>query len=153
MLEGHYIAEKRSAGGPGVSAGLPETSAPPSTKWCCTRQVAHMIEFEVYIDPVSLCLLPALRWPDNIHPDRLRQLFAVGWRPQSLTPSLDAIAWCRCSRTPSARPLVINGDSTVRLASLTAAAIWGIGCDGQITLPRSGMAKMSSFAAAITTSI
>ncbi|UMX70302.1 hypothetical protein MJ585_21445 [Klebsiella pneumoniae] len=83
-----------------------------------------MIEFEVYIDEV----FAFSQRSDGLilHSDRLHRLLAVGWRPiltrRRWTPS----PWCRCSRTPfPARPLVINGDSSIRLhASLTAAAIW-----------------------------
>ncbi len=54
--------------------------------------------------------------------------------------------------TLSARPLVINGDSTIRLRFSHRCSDLEISCDSQIALPIQ-MAKMSSSAAAITTSI
>lgn len=82
VLEGHYIAEKRflleaqvcqQDCQKRISTAINEVVLHPG-------KVAHMIEFEVYIDEV-FAVLSAIRWPDYLHSDRLHRLFAVGRRP------------------------------------------------------------------------
>ena len=96
-------------------------------------KVAHMIEFEVYIDEVFAFSQRSGR-PDYLHPDRLHGLFAVGRRPDP-HPSLDAITPVPMfPHTLSARPLVINGDSTIRLRFSHRCSDLEISCDSQIAL-------------------
>ncbi|MCS5932753.1 hypothetical protein LNQ03_25265 [Klebsiella pneumoniae subsp. pneumoniae] len=115
-------------------------------------KVAHMIEFEVYIDEVFAFSQRSDR-PDYLHSDRLHRLLAVGRRPIR-TPSLDAITLVPMfPHTLSARPL---GDQRRRhhppalLSPLRRS--WRSAATARLPC-RSRMAKMSSFAAVIITSI
>src|SRR5476651_893317 len=80
-------------------------------------KVAHMIEFEVYID----------------------EKFAFSQRSDGLiisTPTLDAIALVPMfPHTLSARPLVINSSSTICLKFSHISSDLEISCDSQIALP------------------
>ena len=59
-----------------------------------------------------------------------------GMRVAILTPSLDAITLVPMfPHTLSARPLVINGDSTIRLRFSHRCSDLEISCDSQIALP------------------
>jgi hypothetical protein len=96
VLEGHYISktllleaqvcqqdcQKR------ISTAINEVVLHPG-------KVAHMIEFEVYIDEVLPS--PAFGRPDYLHADGLHRLFILRRRP-ILTPRWMPSPWCQCSR-------------------------------------------------------
>lgn len=110
-----------------------------------------MIEFEVYIDEV----FAFSQRSDGliISTPTGSTAYSLSAGGPILTPSLDAITTVPMfPHTLSARPLVINGDSTIRLRFFTAAAIWRSAATARLPC-RSVMAKMSSFAAVIITSI
>jgi NAD+ kinase len=136
VLEGEYIDEQRF---------LLETIVHKEHQQCRVStainevvlhpgKVAHMIEFEVYIDD---------RFAFSQRSDGLIIATPTGSTAYSLsaggpilTPSLEAIALVPMfPHTLSARPLVINGSSTIRLKFSQTGRDLEISCDSQIALP------------------
>ncbi|MXP56615.1 NAD(+) kinase [Pantoea sp. Mhis] len=97
-------------------------------------KVAHMIEFEVYIDDV---------FAFSYRSDGLIVSTPTGSTAYSLSaggpilmPSLEAITLVPMfPHTLSARPIVINSSSTIRLRLLSLCNDLKISCDSQISLP------------------
>jgi len=97
-------------------------------------KVAHMIEFEVYIDD---------NFAFSQRSDGLIIATPTGSTAYSLsaggpilTPTVDAIALVPMfPHTLSSRPLVINGNSTIRLKFSHVGSELEISCDSQIALP------------------
>jgi len=97
-------------------------------------KVAHMIEFEVYIDD---------SFAFSQRSDGLIIATPTGSTAYSLsaggpilTPPLDAIVLVPMfPHTLSSRPLVINGNSTIRLKFSQIGSELEISCDSQIALP------------------
>ncbi len=97
-------------------------------------KVAHMIEFEVYIDD---------RFAFSQRSDGLIIATPTGSTAYSLSaggpilmPTIDAIALVPMfPHTLSSRPLVISGNSTIRLRFSQVTADLEISCDSQIALP------------------
>ncbi|NIG62854.1 MAG: NAD(+) kinase [Serratia symbiotica] len=135
VLEGEYIYEQRF---------LLETNVHKEHKQCRIStainevilhpgKVAHMIEFEVYIDD---------RFAFSQRSDGLIISTPTGSTAYSLsaggpilTPSLEAIVLVPMfPHTLSARPLVINSDSTIRLKFYQMGNDLEISCDSQISL-------------------
>ena len=136
VLEGEYIAESRflleakvcrQAGVPRIGTAINEVVLHPG-------KVAHMIEFEVYIDE---------NFAFSQRSDGLIISTPTGSTAYSLsaggpilTPSLDAISLVPMfPHTLSARPLVINSNSTIRLRFSSMRSDLEISCDSQIALP------------------
>lgn len=97
-------------------------------------KVAHMIEFEVYIDEV----FAFSQRSDGliISTPTGSTAYSLSAGGPILTPSLDAITTVPMfPHTLSARPLVINGDSTIRLRFSHRCSDLEISCDSQIALP------------------
>ncbi|WP_457913813.1 NAD(+) kinase [Candidatus Gillettellia adelgis] len=136
VLEGKYIDEKRS---------LLETSVHKGSSQCCIStainevilhpgKVAHMIEFEVYIDD---------RFAFFQRSDGLiiatptgSTAYALSAGGPILTPSLDAITLVPMfPHTLSTRPLVINSNSTICLKFAKVSCDLKISCDSQISVP------------------
>ncbi|BDH44839.1 NAD kinase [Salmonella enterica subsp. enterica serovar Choleraesuis] len=136
VLEGQYITEQRFL-----------LEAQVCQKDCQSRlstainevvlhpgKVAHMIEFEVYIDE---------KFAFSQRSDGLIISTPTGSTAYSLsaggpilTPSLDAITLVPMfPHTLSARPLVINSSSTIRLRFSHRRSDLEISCDSQIALP------------------
>lgn len=97
-------------------------------------KVAHMIEFEVYIDE---------KFAFSQRSDGLIISTPTGSTAYSLsaggpilTPSLEAITLVPMfPHTLSSRPLVIHSDSTIRLRFLSLRSDLEISCDSQIAIP------------------
>lgn len=97
-------------------------------------KIAHMIEFEVYIDDI---------FAFSQRSDGLIIATPTGSTAYSLsaggpivTPLVDAIALVPMfPHTLSSRPLLINGNSTIRLKFSQLAPDLEISCDSQIALP------------------
>ncbi|AUX94453.1 NAD(+) kinase [Mixta gaviniae] len=136
VLRGDYIVEKRfllearvcrGEGAPRIGTAINEVVLHPG-------KVAHMIEFEVYIDE---------NFAFSQRSDGLIISTPTGSTAYSLsaggpilTPSLDAIALVPMfPHTLSARPLVINSSSTIRLRFSHMRSDLEISCDSQIALP------------------
>ena len=136
VLRGDYITEKRfllearvcrGEGEPRIGTAINEVVLHPG-------KVAHMIEFEVYIDE---------NFAFSQRSDGLIISTPTGSTAYSLsaggpilTPSLDAIALVPMfPHTLSARPLVINSSSTIRLRFSDLRNDLEISCDSQIALP------------------
>lgn len=136
VLGGEYIDEQRF---------LLETSVHKEQQQCRIStainevilhpgKVAHMIEFEVYIDD---------RFAFSQRSDGLIIATPTGSTAYSLsaggpilTPSLEAIVLVPMfPHTLSARPLVINSGSTIRLKFSQMGNDLEISCDSQISLP------------------
>ncbi|PKH21880.1 NAD(+) kinase [Enterobacterales bacterium CwR94] len=97
-------------------------------------KVAHMIEFEVYIDEV----FAFSQRSDGliISTPTGSTAYSLSAGGPILTPSLDAIALVPMfPHTLSARPLVINSSSTIRLRFSSLRSDLEISCDSQIALP------------------
>ncbi|HCW98388.1 MULTISPECIES: NAD(+) kinase [Pantoea] len=97
-------------------------------------KVAHMIEFEVYIDEV----FAFSQRSDGliISTPTGSTAYSLSAGGPILTPSLDAIALVPMfPHTLSARPLVINSSSTIRLRFSSRRSDLEISCDSQIALP------------------
>ena len=136
VLEGHYIAEKRflleaqvcqQDCQKRISTAINEVVLHPG-------KVAHMIEFEVYIDEV----FAFSQRSDGliISTPTGSTAYSLSAGGPILTPSLDAITLVPMfPHTLSARPLVINGDSTIRLRFSQRCSDLEISCDSQIALP------------------
>ncbi|ADP09782.1 MULTISPECIES: NAD(+) kinase [Erwinia] len=136
VLEGDYFVESRflleaqvcrQSGTPRIGTAINEVVLHPG-------KVAHMIEFEVYIDE---------NFAFSQRSDGLIISTPTGSTAYSLsaggpilTPSLDAIALVPMfPHTLSARPLVINSSSTIRLRFSHMRNDLEISCDSQIALP------------------
>ncbi|MFP1785967.1 NAD(+) kinase [Lonsdalea quercina] len=97
-------------------------------------KVAHMIEFEVYIDD-SFAFSQRSDGLIISTPTGSTAYSLSGGGP-ILSPSLDAIALVPMfPHTLSARPLVISNDSTIRLKFSQITNDLEISCDSQIALP------------------
>ncbi len=97
-------------------------------------KVAHMIEFEVYIDEV----FAFSQRSDGliISTPTGSTAYSLSAGGPILTPSLDAIVLVPMfPHTLSARPLVINSSSTIRLRFSSRCSDLEISCDSQIALP------------------
>ncbi len=136
VLQGKYISEKRflleaqvgrEENAPHIGTAINEVVLHPG-------KVAHMIEFEVYIDE---------SFAFSQRSDGLIISTPTGSTAYSLsaggpilTPSLEAIALVPMfPHTLSARPLVINSSSTIRLRFSDMRNDLEISCDSQIALP------------------
>ncbi len=140
VLEGHYIAEKRfllevqvcqqdclQECKKRISTAINEVVLHPG-------KVAHMIEFEVYIDEV----FAFSQRSDGliISTPTGSTAYSLSAGGPILTPSLDAITLVPMfPHTLSARPLVINSSSTIRLRFSHRRSDLEISCDSQIALP------------------
>ncbi|MGG2140901.1 NAD(+) kinase [Symbiopectobacterium sp. RP] len=136
VLEGRYLSERRFM----LEAHVCRRDQPDSTSTAINEvvlhpgKVAHMIEFEVYIDD---------RFAFSQRSDGLIISTPTGSTAYSLsgggpilTPTLDAIALVPMfPHTLSARPLVINSSSTIRLKFSHITHDLELSCDSQITLP------------------
>lgn len=136
VLQGEYLSEQRflleaivSREGhqSRVSTAINEVVLHPG-------KIAHMIEFEVYIDD---------RFAFSQRSDGLIISTPTGSTAYSLsgggpilTPTLDAIALVPMfPHTLSARPLVVNSSSTICLKFSQISCDLEISCDSQIALP------------------
>ena len=136
VLEGHYISEKRflleaqvcqQDCQKRISTAINEVVLHPG-------KVAHMIEFEVYIDEIFAFSQRSAGLIISTPPGSTAYSLSAGG--PILTPSLDAITLVPMfPHTLSARPLVINGDSTIRLRFSHRRSDLEISCDSQIALP------------------
>lgn len=135
VLAGHYRSEKRFLLEAQVCRGNVCTllSSAINEVVLHTGKVAHMIEFEVYIDDAfafsqrSDGLIIATPTGSTAY-----SLSAGG---PILTPLVDAIALVPMfPHTLSSRPLVINGSSTIRLKFSQLTQNLEISCDSQIVL-------------------
>ncbi|VFP87231.1 NAD kinase [Candidatus Erwinia haradaeae] len=136
VLEGHYEIERRflleahvfsQLGSPYIGTAMNEVVLHPGT-------VAHMIEFEVYIDDV----FAFSERSDGliISTPTGSTAYALSAGGPILTPSLDAIALVPMfPHTLSARPLVINNNSSIRLRFSYICTDLKISFDGQIAMP------------------
>ncbi|SCC62945.1 NAD(+) kinase [Kosakonia oryziphila] len=140
VLEGHYIAEKRFLLEVQVcqQSSLPECQKRISTAInevvLHPGKVAHMIEFEVYIDET----FAFSQRSDGliISTPTGSTAYSLSAGGPILTPSLDAITLVPMfPHTLSARPLVINSSSTIRLRFSNRRSDLEISCDSQIALP------------------
>ncbi|MGK2946098.1 MAG: NAD(+) kinase [Candidatus Malihini olakiniferum] len=136
VLEGYFLSEQRFM----LEAHVCHRNQIKSTSTAINEVVlrpgkaAHMIEFEVYIDE---------RFAFSQRSDGLIISTPTGSTAYSLsgggpilTPSLDAIALVPMfPHTLSARPLVINSSSTIRLKFSHINYDLELSCDSQITLP------------------
>ncbi|MBK4716438.1 MULTISPECIES: NAD(+) kinase [Tenebrionibacter/Tenebrionicola group] len=136
VLEGHYITEQRFL----LEAQVCRRDNPRRMSTAINEvvlhpgKVAHMIEFEVYIDE---------RFAFSQRSDGLIISTPTGSTAYSLsaggpilTPSLDAIALVPMfPHTLSARPLVIDSGSTIHLRFSHTRNDLEISCDSQIALP------------------
>ncbi|EHD23033.1 MULTISPECIES: NAD(+) kinase [Brenneria] len=136
VLNGRYLSERRFM----LEAHICRADQPSSISTAINEvvlhpgKVAHMIEFEVYIDN---------NFAFSQRSDGLIISTPTGSTAYSLsgggpilTPSLDAIAIVPMfPHTLSARPLVINSSSTIRLKFSHITSDLEISCDSQISLP------------------
>ncbi len=137
VLDGHFIEEERFLLEAEVhrhgqvkshNAALNEAVLHPG-------QVAHMIEFEVYIDDSFAFSLRA----DGLivsTPTGSTAYSLSGGGP-ILSPSLNAISLVPMfPHTLSSRPLVVDGDRRIKLiVSPDNRGTQEVGCDGQVSLP------------------
>ncbi|AUH02060.1 NAD(+) kinase [Pectobacteriaceae bacterium CE70] len=136
VLAGHYICESRfmleaqvcrTKQANSISTAINEVVLHPG-------KVAHMIEFEVYIDD-SFAFSQRSDGLIISTPTGSTAYSLSGGGP-ILTPTLDAIALVPMfPHTLSARPLVINSSSTIRLKFSKITNDLEISCDSQISLP------------------
>jgi NAD+ kinase len=136
VLEGHYFSERRFI----LEAEIYKASQQSHLNSAINEvvlhsgKVAHLIEFEVYIDE---------RFAFSQRADGLIIATPTGSTAYSLsgggpilTPSLDAIALVPMfPHTLSARPLVISSDSVIRLRFAQDCHNLEVSCDSQIMLP------------------
>ncbi|ACS86980.1 NAD(+) kinase [Musicola paradisiaca] len=136
VLDGRYLCESRFM----LEAEICRSNHPNSSSTAINEvvlhpgKVAHMIEFEVYIDD---------RFAFSQRSDGLIISTPTGSTAYSLsgggpilTPSLDAIALVPMfPHTLSSRPLVINSSSTIRLKFSHITQDLELSCDSQIALP------------------
>ncbi|AFP85368.1 putative sugar kinase [secondary endosymbiont of Heteropsylla cubana] len=136
VLLGHFRSEKRFL----LEVKVCRQNVPPHLSSAINEivlhsgKVAHMIEFEVYIDDIfafsqrSDGLIIATPTGSTAY-----SLSAGG---PILTPLVDAIALIPMfPHTLSSRPLVINGNSTIQLKFPKLLPDLKISCDSQITVP------------------
>ncbi|MFB6421671.1 MAG: NAD(+) kinase [Candidatus Malihini olakiniferum] len=136
VLKGHYLSERRFMLEARVCRRNQQDSISTAINEVVLhhKKVAHMIEFELYIDD---------RFAFSQRSDGLIVSTPTGSTAYSLsgggpilTPSLDAIALVPMfPHTLSARPLVISSSSTILLKFSHIANGLELSCDGQITLP------------------
>ncbi|QCR35250.1 NAD(+) kinase [Nissabacter sp. SGAir0207] len=136
VLEGEYLDEQRFLLEAQVKRGNEQCRLGTAINEVVLHpgKVAHMIEFEVYIDD---------RFAFSQRSDGLIISTPTGSTAYSLsgggpilTPTLDAIALVPMfPHTLSARPLVINSSSTIRLRFSQISSDLEISCDSQIALP------------------
>jgi len=136
VLEGKYIMESRllleaqvcsQQGSPRIGTAINEVVLHPG-------KVAHMIEFEVYIDET----FAFSQRSDGliISTPTGSTAYSLSAGGPILTPSLDAIVIVPMfPHTLSARPLVINSSSSIRLRFSHMCSDLEISCDSQIALP------------------
>nr|WP_154927484.1 NAD(+) kinase [Pantoea agglomerans] len=136
VLQGNYFVESRflleaqvckSACSPRIGTAINEVVLHPG-------KVAHMIEFEVYIDEV----FAFSQRSDGliISTPTGSTAYSLSAGGPILTPSLEAIVLVPMfPHTLSARPLVINSSSTIRLRFSCRRSDLEISCDSQIALP------------------
>ncbi|NIF21045.1 MULTISPECIES: NAD(+) kinase [Pantoea] len=136
VLQGNYFVESRFL----LEAQVGSDNCSPRLATAINEvvlhpgKVAHMIEFEVYIDE---------NFAFSQRSDGLIISTPTGSTAYSLsaggpilTPSLEAIALVPMfPHTLSSRPLVINSSSTIRLRFPTRRSDLEISCDSQIALP------------------
>ncbi|NBN75001.1 NAD(+) kinase [Proteus sp. G2615] len=136
VLAGHYREEKRFLLEARVYAEGERTRIGTAINEVVLHpgKVAHMIEFEVYIDD---------RFAFSQRSDGLIIATPTGSTAYSLsaggpilTPNLDAIALVPMfPHTLSARPLVISSDSQIRLKFSQTNIDYEVSCDSQLVLP------------------
>ncbi|CRL60929.1 NAD(+) kinase [Proteus mirabilis] len=136
VLAGHYREEKRFLLEARVCAEGQRTRIGTAINEVVLHpgKVAHMIEFEVYIDD---------RFAFSQRSDGLIIATPTGSTAYSLsaggpilTPNLDAIALVPMfPHTLSARPLVISSDSQIRLKFSQTNIDYEVSCDSQLVLP------------------
>lgn len=136
VLAGHYREEKRFLLEARVCAEGQRTRIGTAINEVVLHpgKVAHMIEFEVYIDD---------RFAFSQRSDGLIIATPTGSTAYSLsaggpilTPNLDAIALVPMfPHTLSARPLVISSDSQIRLKFSLTNIDYEVSCDSQLVLP------------------
>lgn len=136
VLAGHYHEEKRFLLEARVCAEGQRTRIGTAINEVVLHpgKVAHMIEFEVYIDD---------RFAFSQRSDGLIIATPTGSTAYSLsaggpilTPNLDAIALVPMfPHTLSARPLVISSDSQIRLKFSQTNIDYEVSCDSQLVLP------------------
>ncbi|ERM10359.1 NAD+ kinase [Pantoea agglomerans] len=136
VLQGNYFVESRflleaqvckSDCSPRIGSAINEVVLHPG-------KVAHMIEFEVYIDEV----FAFSQRSDGliISTPTGSTAYSLSAGGPILTPSLEAIVLVPMfPHTLSARPLVINSSSTIRLRFSSRRSDLEISCDSQIALP------------------
>ena len=136
VLEGEYFVESRFL----LEAQVCRQSGTPRIGTAINEVVLHpgkstrMIEFELYIDGQFVCSQKAdgliVATPTG------STAYAMSAGGPILTPSLDAIVLVPMfPHTLSARPLVINSSSTIRLRFSHMRGDLEISCDSQIALP------------------
>lgn len=136
VLQGNFFVERRflletqickKTCSPRISSAINEVVLHPG-------KVAHMIEFEVYIDEI----FAFSQRSDGliISTPTGSTAYSLSAGGPILTPSLDAIAVVPMfPHTLSARPLVINSSSIIRLRFSSLCIDLKVSCDSQITLP------------------
>ncbi|QTF09797.1 NAD(+) kinase [Brenneria izadpanahii] len=136
VLNGRYISERRFM----LEAHICRANQPSSSSTAINEvvlhpgKVAHMIEFEVYIDD-SFAFSQRSDGLIISTPTGSTAYSLSGGGP-ILTPSLDAITLVPMfPHTLSARPLVINSSSSIRLKFSHITSDLEISCDSQISLP------------------
>lgn len=136
VLEGHYITEERFL----LEAQVYHQDTPTRLSTAINEvilhpgKIAHMIEFEVYIDEA----FAFSQRSDGliISTPTGSTAYSLSAGGPILTPSLDAITLVPMfPHTLSARPLVINSNSTIRLRFSHMRSDLEISCDSQISLP------------------
>lgn len=136
VLEGNYFIEQRFL----LEAEVFHHDIPARKSTAINEvilhpgKIAHMIEFEVYIDEV----FAFSQRSDGliISTPTGSTAYSLSAGGPILTPSLDAITLVPMfPHTLSARPLVINSNSTIRLRFSHMHSDLEISCDSQISLP------------------
>ncbi|CAJ0992290.1 NAD(+) kinase [Pantoea sp. Nvir] len=136
VLQGHYFIESRFL----LEAQVYKKACKSRTGLAINEvvlhpgKVAHMIEFEVYIDEI----FAFSQRSDGliISTPTGSTAYSLSAGGPILTPSLDAIAIVPMfPHTLSARPLVINSSSTILLRFSSGCSNLEVNCDSQIILP------------------
>lgn len=136
VLEGKYRTDSRLL----LEAQVSKKSCPPRISTAMNEvvlhpgKVAHMIEFEVYIDDVFAFSQRAdgliISTPTG------STAYSLSAGGPILTPTLNAIVLVPMfPHTLSARPLVISSNSTIHLRFSHLHSELEISCDSQISLP------------------
>lgn len=136
VLDGHYLSEKRFLLEAQVCHRGTQTRLSTAINEVVLHpgKIAHMIEFEVYIDE----MFAFSQRSDGliISTPTGSTAYSLSAGGPILTPSLDAITLVPMfPHTLSARPLVINSNSTIRLRFSHMRSDLEISCDSQIALP------------------